>query len=97
MKEALEILDHVRLNFSPGGLLALNITIAYNGIALTGYSFSSVMRLPGIDRRTITIETGIQNSGLALVLMFNPKIFPLDIELGGMTTKKQNKIVEYEI
>src|SRR5690554_5070281 len=36
MKEALEILDHIRLNFSPGGLLALNITIAFImfGVAL---------------------------------------------------------------
>jgi len=33
----------------------------------------------------VTIETGIQNSGLALVLMFNPKIFPPELELGGMT------------
>jgi BASS family bile acid:Na+ symporter len=43
------------------------------------------MRLPRVDRRTISIETGIQNSGLALVLMFNPKIFPPELELGGMT------------
>ena len=36
MKEALEVLDHVRLNFSPSGLLALNITIAFImfGVAL---------------------------------------------------------------
>ena len=36
MKEALEVLDHVRLNFSPTGLLALNITIAFImfGVAL---------------------------------------------------------------
>ena len=36
MKESLEVLDHVRLNFSPSGLLALNITIAFImfGVAL---------------------------------------------------------------
>jgi bile acid:Na+ symporter, BASS family len=36
MKEALEVLDHVRLNFSPAGLFALNITIAFImfGVAL---------------------------------------------------------------
>ena len=36
MKEALLVLDHVRLNFSPGGLLFLNITIAFVmfGVAL---------------------------------------------------------------
>jgi len=62
------------------------IVLIHNGLALlTGFSFSSVMRLPVIDRRSVTIETGIQNSGLALVLMFNPKIFPPELELGGMT------------
>ncbi|MFW6370651.1 MAG: bile acid:sodium symporter family protein, partial [Bacteroidota bacterium] len=36
MKEALEILDHIRLNFSPTGLFALNVTIAFImfGVAL---------------------------------------------------------------
>src|SRR5690606_12153835 len=36
MKEALEFLDHIRLNFSPGGLFALNVTIAFImfGVAL---------------------------------------------------------------
>lgn len=62
------------------------IVLVHNALALaTGYFFSSTLRLPKIDRRTITIETGIQNSGLALVLMFNPKIFPPELELGGMT------------
>jgi len=62
------------------------IVLIHNALALsTGFSVSSLMRLPGIDRRAITIETGIQNSGLALVLMFNPKIFPPELELGGMT------------
>ncbi len=62
------------------------IVLIHNGLALaTGFTFSSLFRLPQIDRRSITIETGIQNSGLALVLMFNPKIFPPELELGGMT------------
>lgn len=62
------------------------IVLIHNALALgTGFSVSSLLRLPRIDRRTITIETGIQNSGLALVLMFNPKIFPPELELGGMT------------
>jgi BASS family bile acid:Na+ symporter len=36
MKEALQVLDHVRLNFSPTGLFALNVTIAFVmfGVAL---------------------------------------------------------------
>jgi len=62
------------------------IVLIHNALALlTGFSASSVMRLPVVDRRSVTIETGIQNSGLALVLMFNPKIFPPELELGGMT------------
>jgi bile acid:Na+ symporter, BASS family len=62
------------------------IVLIHNALALgTGFTMGSVMRLPRVDRRTISIETGIQNSGLALVLMFNPKIFPPELELGGMT------------
>ena len=61
------------------------IVLIHNTMAFaTGYFFSSLAKLPTIDRRTISIETGIQNSGLALVLIFNPKIFPPDMELGGM-------------
>jgi BASS family bile acid:Na+ symporter len=65
--------------------LVFFIVLAHNAIALaTGFTISSLMKLPRIDRRSITLETGIQNSGLALVLMFNPKIFPPELELGGM-------------
>jgi len=66
--------------------LVFIIVLIHNGLALaSGYFASTVFKLPEIDRRTVTIETGIQNSGLALVLMFNPKIFPPELELGGMT------------
>jgi len=62
-------------------LVALMV-FAHNFIALlTGYSLARVFKLPKIDRRTLSIETGIQNSGLALVLIFNPKLFD---GLGGM-------------
>lgn len=61
------------------------LVLVHNGLALlAGYSFSSLFKLSRINRRTIAIETGIQNSGLGLALMFNPKIFPVDFELGGM-------------
>lgn len=66
--------------------LVFIIVLIHNALALaTGFSVASLFKLPRIDRRTITLETGIQNSGLALVLMFNPKIFPPELELGGMT------------
>lgn len=65
--------------------LVFFIVLLHNGLALsTGYFFSKLMKLPSMDQRTIAIETGIQNSGLALALMFNPKIFPPEMELGGM-------------
>ncbi len=66
--------------------LVFIIVLIHNGLALaSGFGSATLFRVPDIDRRTITIETGIQNSGLALVLMFNPKIFPPELELGGMT------------
>jgi BASS family bile acid:Na+ symporter len=61
------------------------IVLIHNALALSlGWSFASLFKLPGRDRKTISIETGIQNSGLALLLLFNPKIFPPDMAVGGM-------------
>ena len=61
------------------------LVFIHNGSALAlGYGLASAFRLPDIDRRTLTIETGIQNSGLGLVLLFNPKIFPPELAIGGM-------------
>jgi len=37
---------------------------------LGGYFFAKILSLPVADRRTIAIETGIQNSGLGLALVF---------------------------
>lgn len=65
--------------------LVFILVLLHNTLALaTGFFFSTLTRRNRPDRRTITIETGIQNSGLALALIFNPKIFPADLELGGM-------------
>lgn len=53
------------------------IVLLHNLLALgIGFGTSSVLKLPYKDRRTITIETGIQNSGLGLILLLNPNIFP---------------------
>jgi BASS family bile acid:Na+ symporter len=58
------------------------IVLIHNMLALlTGFSLASIFGLPKPDRRTLTIETGIQNSGLGLVLIFNPNLFN---GLGGM-------------
>lgn len=58
------------------------IVLIHNALALlTGFSVAKLFRLSDRDSRTITIETGIQNSGLGLVLIFNPNLFN---GLGGM-------------
>ena len=52
------------------------IVLIHNLLALgIGFGTSTLMKLPYKDRRTITIETGIQNSGLGLALLLNPNIF----------------------
>jgi bile acid:Na+ symporter, BASS family len=59
------------------------IVLLHNGLALgTGYLTGTIFRLSKPDRRTTTIETGIQNSGLGLALLFNPNIF--EEPVGGM-------------
>lgn len=64
------------------------IVLLHNGVALaTGYFGGRLARLSRYNVKTLTIETGIQNSGLGLVLLFNPAIFPPEIwhgHYGGM-------------
>lgn len=49
------------------------IVLIHNGLALfIGYFWSkNIIHLPAKDAQAISIETGIQNSGLALILIFN--------------------------
>lgn len=70
-----------------GILCALVVVIIHNASALgTGFYGATLMKAPKADRRSLTIETGIQNSGLGLALLFNPAIFPVDVwqNNGGM-------------
>lgn len=64
------------------------IVLIHNACALgLGYGGATLFKRPTIDRRSLTIEVGIQNSGLGLVLLFNPVIFPPEIwhhVYGGM-------------
>lgn len=61
------------------------IVLIHNLIALiSGNLFARIWKIRGANRRAITIETGIQNSGLALVLLFNTNIFPKELNNGGM-------------
>ena len=65
--------------------LVFIFVLLQNGLAMaTGYFFGKLNKLSQTDQRTLAIETGIHNSGLALALIFNPKIFPPEMELGGM-------------
>lgn len=60
------------------------IVLVHNLLALgIGYYGSRMFSLPERDRRSLTIEVGIQNSGLGLALLFNPAIFPAE-GCGGM-------------
>ena len=53
------------------------VVFIHNLLALgIGFGSSTLLKLPYKDRRTLTIETGIQNSGLGLILLLNPNIFP---------------------
>lgn len=57
-------------------LTALVVVIIHNATVLgTGYFGATLMKVSSIDRRSLTIETGIQNSGLGLALLLNPAIF----------------------
>ena len=52
------------------------IVMLHNAAALgTGYFGGKLAKLPVRDRRSLTIEVGIQNSGLGLALLLNPNIF----------------------
>lgn len=72
-------------NFMKHIKIILIIVFIHNALALlSGSFFARFWKIRGANRRTISIETGIQNSGLALVLLFNPKIFPVELNNGGM-------------
>ena len=62
----------LRSNFAAADghlLLILGIVVAHNTLAFaTGYVAATVARLSPRDRRAITIEVGIQNAGLALLI-----------------------------
>lgn len=52
--------------------LVVVLVFFHNAFALTGgYGLASLFNLPEKDRKSIAIETGIQNSGLGLLLIFN--------------------------
>jgi len=61
------------------------VVLIHNLLALSiGFSMGSLFKTSVADKRTLTIETGIQNSGLGLVLMLGTGIFAGFPPHGGM-------------
>ena len=61
------------------------VVLIHNLLALCiGFGVGSAFKVPFRDRRTLTIETGIQNSGLGLVLLLGTGIFAGFPPHGGM-------------
>ena len=61
------------------------VVLIHNLLALgIGYAVGTAGKVPLKDRRTLTIETGIQNSGLGLALMLGTSIFAGFPPHGGM-------------
>ncbi|HSR61276.1 MAG TPA: bile acid:sodium symporter family protein [Robiginitalea sp.] len=51
--------------------LVFGIVVLHNALALlTGFGWARLMKLPRAETKTLTLETGIQNSGLGLMLIF---------------------------
>lgn len=51
--------------------LIIFLVLMHNAVALiAGYQIGALFKLLQADKRSITIETGIQNSGLGLILIF---------------------------
>ena len=61
-------------------LFVFLIVLIHNALALsTGYIGGTLGKVSIPERRSLTIEIGIQNTGLGLILMMNPAIFPPEI------------------
>ena len=61
------------------------VVLIHNLLALSiGFGMGSAFKVPFRDRRTLTIETGIQNSGLGLALMLGTSLFAGFPPHGGM-------------
>ena len=56
------------------------LVLIHNACAFgTGFGGAALMKLPRKDCRSITIEVGIQNSGLGLTMLLNPTIFKPEV------------------
>ena len=61
------------------------VVLIHNLLALgIGFGVGTLFKVPKKDRKTLTIETGIQNSGLGLVLLLGTPLFANFPPHGGM-------------
>lgn len=59
-------------NFVNNVQYVVGYVFVHNALALTGgFTIASILKLSMEDRKSLSIETGIQNSGLGLLLIFN--------------------------
>ncbi len=70
-------LDHVHYVF---GIVIIHSIIGY----VSGFYFAKAMKLSFHDQKTLSIETGIQNAGLGLLLYFDFFYDISGLNLGGM-------------
>lgn len=65
---------YANLEYFAGSILPIGILVFLLNVQTlsSGYLVGLIGRVSRPDRRTLSIETGIQNSGLALILIFNP-------------------------
>jgi BASS family bile acid:Na+ symporter len=68
---------YANLEYFAGSILPIGILVFLLNVQTlsSGYLVGLIGKVSRPDRRTLSIETGIQNSGLALILIFNPKLF----------------------
>lgn len=85
VKKVLDQIPSGNTDIVLGILYVLLLVVIHNATALSaGFFTGKLAKVSKADCRTLTIETGIQNSGLGLALLFNAAIFsPLEWDNNG--------------
>ena len=65
------IADNLWMIKAVGWMVPLSVILLNFLAYLFGYSLAGIFRLKERERRTVAIETGIQNAGLGLILVYN--------------------------
>lgn len=79
---AVGLFNNRALIVDPTVVAMYGLVVVHNALAFAGgYGVARLARVPEAEARAITLETGIQNAGLGLILIFN--FYP---DQGGMMT-----------